>query len=471
MNKIILGIVCLCFLIISSFSVSANFACGSVESEGDYLPAWFDVIVSYQENPEYKTSCKVSPANNKYCCDPLQISQVNWGIGKYLEAEILDTRRGYFAESVALSISGEGYDIFPEMQLKRAVRIISPDSKILPNDDSEIFVNVSSNEPFTNLSYLLVYENSSVEGELCDNCTNQEFYLMNYGPGHYFLSVFARDGGGEVFNDSMDIYLVDYMSTDFRLDCDGCYREFVPLNTRVNLTFISEFSHEVSGEMVGYFPNDWVFIDGEGVIEDYSSSHKSISWEVSGNKAQKNIILLSPSFYPSSLKRSYLGIQIERNPIEFYNLRLYSLFRFPFFLMSEKFSSESNGANLFNYVFASESNPAVLILEGDFVSEVAVFPKMDVSNVRVSFNSIEKKRRDYHRFSVRSTIPGEDIMKVMIKFRVNKNYLDDYVGDLLFYENGEDLVGIKTEVIREDDKYFYYEGFSDQLGIFRITKN
>src|SRR3989338_9040803 len=125
----------LVFAILLIDFVSANFVCGKVKDVGEVSASWFDVSVYYPEFPNKKTSCKISPEEGKYCCDPEAIKGVTWKIGKSVNAEIFDFEKGYVAGLVSLIISGEGFDVFPEMQLDKAITVYSPNSSLILDID------------------------------------------------------------------------------------------------------------------------------------------------------------------------------------------------------------------------------------------------------------------------------------------------------------------------------------------------
>jgi len=169
----------LLFFIMVTPLVSANFVCGKVNSVGSVVvngsqeiisPSWFNVIVYYSEDPSESTSCKVSPADNKYCCDPQDIKGVSWQIGKEVSAEIFDSEKGYVSNKVSLIISGEGYDVFPEMFLEKAVQIHSPASGILLNK-TKIFFNISIASRFNKIEYLL--DNLTIIHPVCSGWTEE----------------------------------------------------------------------------------------------------------------------------------------------------------------------------------------------------------------------------------------------------------------------------------------------------------
>ena len=129
------------FVIINIHLSTANFVCGIVHDSDNYTSSWFDVDIRYTENIEYFTTCKVSPEEKKYCCDPLSIQQVSWNIGKEVTAQVFDLDSGLFSNPVTLQISGEGFDVFPDMFLQDAISLEGMADKILFNANN-ISVNI-----------------------------------------------------------------------------------------------------------------------------------------------------------------------------------------------------------------------------------------------------------------------------------------------------------------------------------------
>src|SRR6056297_2879182 len=129
-NKIVLKVLIFAsflFLLIIPLG-EAHMVCGKVNDSEDGMNAdWFDVTGYYANGKS--TSCKISPSENKYCCDFLRDKE--WKIGNVVDLEIFEKGFGYFAGPVSVKTTGEGYDIAPEMELKKAINVYSPYTKVV----------------------------------------------------------------------------------------------------------------------------------------------------------------------------------------------------------------------------------------------------------------------------------------------------------------------------------------------------
>ncbi len=473
-------------------TASANFVCGKVApSEDGVSPSWFDVIVYYTDFPDEVTTCKISPADNKYCCDPLQIKSVSWKIGRNISAEIFDLEKGYVAGPVSLIISGEGYDVFPEMQLEKALKIHSPDSGIYINESS-VLLNVSVASRFNEIRYSLKKiddsGNFSLDNELiCSNCTEGIATLENLDFGKYSLEVFAINTNSENISERKNFSLLEYVELEREINCDAlyskkkdlCEKGFVFSGQKVNITLILKMSHEASGVLEEYFPSDWIY-DGsqDGVVEDFSDSHRVIKWNVDGKEVKKSYSLTAPEtffakkYYFQSRFESFLS---EKEKIVVF--RFYRIFPFPKkFLDKEMFKLYE----VF-YESASREHPVVMNIAGNDSSivEIAIFPATPVKKVHAFFhrNSKVKLKKAEKPFAIVSSIPDSKIDKILIRYRVKKTggSEKDYLNSTLFHyeinsyvQKKGKWVALQTKKYSEDNIYIYYEAYSDKKGLFAI---
>ena len=78
----------------------APFTGGKVISEEEISPAWFEVKAFLASDENKFSTCKVSPSNDKYCCDLDIIKDekgYQWKPGDTFKTKITDAESGYFA--------------------------------------------------------------------------------------------------------------------------------------------------------------------------------------------------------------------------------------------------------------------------------------------------------------------------------------------------------------------------------------
>lgn len=469
----------LLFFLVSIQLVSANFACGIVkDSEENISAAWMDVNVYYSEAPDKITTCKVSPAEGKYCCDPQDIKGVSWAIGKEINAEILDIQKGYVAGPVSLIVTGEGYDLFPDMQIEKAIKIHSLSNGEIINT-SRIFVNVSVASIFNKISYSLYLNDSSELNssliEVCSNCSHAEFYLENLTFGTYYLTLTASGFKGNI---SSRIYFTKPYQISFgrKIECKGCTENYVPSGRRVKITIFVNSSEPLFGALTDYFPSDWKYIPSksneEEVFELFSESHNMIKWEINGTNIEKTYTLKSPKNF---ITRKYF-FQSEFGG---YKSKIYDviLFRFyKFFSFKKKFLEDRiKLENILRYSHVSEHEPIVIFFKDSYLSELAIFSNTSQDNVHAYIKKLKnfkpKLKNSERPFEIFSNIPEENIEKILLRFRVEKPEKDSMLENVSLFsynEDSETWKKLNSSFYKEDEKYSYYEAYVFSKGVFTI---
>ncbi|MFH1290478.1 MAG: hypothetical protein ABIH92_03655 [Nanoarchaeota archaeon] len=452
--------------------VRANFVCGEIRDEEDVLASWFDVSVYYTEAPEFYTSCKVSPEENKYCCDPNGIDDVNWEIGKEVGARVFE--RGYVAGPVSLVISGEGYDVFPEMQLKKVIKVHQPNSSVYLKAE-EIFVNVSVIEEYGNLRYVLkLYGNVVQEGEICTGCTHGEFYLEDLKFGQYELEVIAWNDEEEEVLESKIFSLLEYINFGRNIECERCRKNYVYSGSVVNMTVIMETSHRVSGVLTDHFPADWVYLETEsfesGSVSEMSSTHNSISWDIEGSSAKRTYKLKAPKvLFP---RRYFFQLDFDSYLGELDEVIVYRFFRF--FSFPKKYLRELPEMNYFSkYSMISPANALVMNLEDEDLDLVALFPTRTLEDVHafVHKKSPVRMRKTNKHFVIGSNVDDSDIGRILIRFKVEKPSTKKRIKSvgLFWYDVVEDSwQELESLQYAEDEEHFYYEANAEAKGAFAI---
>jgi len=166
--------------------VSAKFICGEVTPTDQLSPSWYEAKTSLTENQIHSSTCKVSPSNNRYCCDIDIIKDTTgyqWKISDIFEVEITDTTSGYFTLPKNLTLTGAGYDVAPKLTLEKAIQITSPNTTLtisptLPNLSIQFSQHCTEsgqiiNNTKTNISLQTLFGKNEVS--LYATCNSQEF--------------------------------------------------------------------------------------------------------------------------------------------------------------------------------------------------------------------------------------------------------------------------------------------------------
>jgi len=440
--------------------------CGLVNDAHDVQASWFNVDIYYTEDPSKVSSCQVSPSDNKYCCDAQEVEGVSWAIGKEINAEILSN--GYSAGPVSLSITGEGFDIFPELNLEKIIQFHSPNSSLIFNAN-QVFVNISLAPGFDSLRYKLEWNNQSLEADVCSSCQHAEFYLENIEFGQYTLTLFASNGEIEV-NETFTF------TNSFRIDfarviiCDDCTDNFVPSNKFVTMRVIIDSPFNISGTLTDTFPNSWKFRDSDGFVQGYSETHDIISWDVQGSHIEKEYIIKSPKL---TLTRDYIfqsSLEEHLGPQD--TVTVFSFYK-PFGLPTEKDDQTINQEDHSSYAEVTSDRPLVVYSTRAELLQYAIFP-----------NKIKKKAFSYTQdkieyfedgssipFKINSNLKNKEIKEVLLRFKVAKPTIapgkqESYLQ--ILGETGDSWTDLLTTKFNEDKQFSYYESYSPKKGIFRI---
>ncbi|MEM4625697.1 MAG: hypothetical protein QXJ28_02970, partial [Candidatus Pacearchaeota archaeon] len=370
-NFLYAALLVLIFLLISFNTVDANFVCGRVVSNDPiFSPSWLSVSIYYSENSSYRSICRVSPDGNKFCCDPKQIKEIPWSIGKEVNAEIFSEE--YIGGPVKTLISGEGYNLFPDLNVEKIITIHSPNNTIILNNN-DLFVNVSLASNFTFLKYILYGQSFFNEEQVCGNCSAVSFYINNLSFGNYTLVLIASNGKRFV-NNSLKFSICPKMDFYRRVDCIGCSENFVPSNRRVTIFIGLDAGVNVSGKFADIFPSDWKIINlnnSGGIVETFSESHNIIYWNVEGNNIWRNYTLVSPRV--TFTKRYIFHSQFEDFKSEESKIilfRFYRILSLPVSLINKRM--EKLGILSFNEI--SPDFPAVLFLKDVELEQISLFP-------------------------------------------------------------------------------------------------
>jgi PGF-pre-PGF domain-containing protein len=98
-------------------------------------------------------------------------------------------------------------------------------------------------------------------------------------------------------------------------------------------------------------------------------------------------------------------------------------------------------------------------------------------NARVALKKLEKPKEIsdsqgivYNSFEITTNLESENIKSASINFRVSKSWIDENgIATIKIYRYNEDWEELKTEKMKEDNKYFYYTAETSGLSMFVIT--
>ncbi len=278
------------FILTTTKVKAAHAVCGKVDNSINNVSVmWRSVIIYYHGDKGNNISCQIGE-NNKYCCDSEAIPEHAWKIGNIIFVEVLDFGDGYKAGPVNTIMTGSGYDIMPEMTLKKIINLHSPTHSIFT--ESPILLNITT-----------IYENTiwyNLDNEknttLCANCNHTE-KLLNPGYGQHEISVYVNDSQNNIYKESNSFAILSEIDFSRSHECGGCRKNKVPPLTDINMSIEVNLSHEINSfYFIDYYPKNWNLVNmREGAIENYSETHNKMYWLVSGKEISKSYIIQSPN--------------------------------------------------------------------------------------------------------------------------------------------------------------------------------
>ncbi len=455
MNKGCFFLVTLIALIFSISFINANFVCGFVNDSQNFSSSWSNILIYPAENNSAFSSCEVSP-ENKFCCDLDEIPSFNYSIGRQIVAEVFDEQGGFVGGPVILSLTGEGYDVFPDMYLQKAIIINSPSDNIFTNISS-IWINISLASGYNNLNYTLNSSSGFSQEHLCTNCTDP-YFLIPLDKGRNELNVIAYNDYRQMSYKKI-FYNLDYLNMSLNVFCDKCKVKnkgfYIPSNE--NITFSSSFeaSHNISGDFLFYFPSDWELLNISDT-SDFSGTHSVITEHVEDQKDfSVNYTLQSPKTF---IKKEYSFSQ------EFGNENLTStaiLFKWGIIPFKKLKQFDKHYFYFSKIQMGSEIHPIILQSKADYIQLAAIYPKINIENTRSSIKFTEKKhgKNKGEYFTILTSISQKYIKNIFLVFKVEKGrqiqvYDDKTRLNLNFYKN--------------DSSYTYYSAYINKKGPFRV---
>lgn len=454
MNKWSLFFVIFFILLFSLSFVSSNFVCGFVNDSQNFSSSWANVIIYPDENHSSIINCEVN-SENKFCCDTEEIPSFTYTVGKKIFAEIFDQKAGFVAGPVSLYLTGEGYDLFTQMNLQKAIIINSPGERIFINQSS-VLLNISLAENYNGLRYSLNSSQGFSQENVCNNCTSI-ILPVNLSKGKNEITLTAY--GNREISEKITIYNLDYINFELEVFCDKCKIKpgyfYVP--SQENITFSSSFnaSHNLSGEFLFYFPFDWILFNSSN-LGDFSTTHNILSENITDKmKFTINYTFESPK---TLIKREYYFYQ----KLENYELiSKVIVFRF-------KFIPFRNVKPFINYYFntplnqrGSTDHPIILDSTEDSLETVAIFPKKEILNSYSSlkFEAEKNRKNKEYVFTILTSILPRDIDKIFLLFKIQK-------GKSIQVFSGTNTIHLT--LYQQDQNFTYYSAYVHKKGPFKV---
>jgi len=480
--------------------IDAHFVCGKVNDSDDGMSAsWFNVNGFYENGN--KTSCEVSPDENKYCCDFVSEGDYSWTVGDVVSLEIFDKDFGYFAGPVSVKTTGEGYDVAPEMKLKKTIKLHSPENRIVFEENRSFLFNASFSYPYNNFSVYL--NNESVLNET-ENKTSKH---MNCSIGKNVLEINAshiRDKEKE-FYEKREFYFLGFDDYNFsrEISCKGCSNNRVRGGQTVNVSLDLKLNVNISGgELREYVPIDWNNIsiknssENSGKIRRYNENYSVIVWNVSGKNITKEYSVKSPGRDFRPRKYSFVSVFgnriVDKSEI---SVRGY----FPSFLKNRKrknsekkrnsgihedhedfvpSSSPDDEKQTKSFNKLSKSNPAVIENKSRRKNyKIAVFPKNNSKRVSLgifNYPPREKIKGGIYYYTLGGDISEKDIKKIFLDIEINKSELKDKDSGRLdlymFRNNSWEKSDLNYSLERDNIRYRGYEKPAKSFAIVEDTR-
>ncbi|MGY4884302.1 MAG: hypothetical protein ACP5NZ_01860 [Nanobdellota archaeon] len=452
MNKLFFIFAFFVIVLYSLPLITPNFACGLVKDSENISSSWREVIIYPEKNTSSFITCQINP-ENKFCCDLEEIKGLS--VGERVFAEVFDKESGFVSNRRDLIITEEGYDLFPEMIIQKAISISSPSERIFINKSS-VLINIFLAENYNNLNYSLNSSKGYFEEHFCEKCTNILLPIsLAKGKNEIIITAY----GDREISEKIIFYNLDYLNFSRKVICNKCELRdtyfYVP--SEQNITFLSSFnsSHNISGDFLFYFPSEWSLLSSSGK-QDFSPTHNILKSKIEDKRDFSiNYSLTSPKVF---IKTDYLFYQKIENQELITKLRVFKSKLIPF-----------HKKNIFSTGYfiktsqekASPTEPVVLNPNGGFIQLLAIFPNKEViesySNIKFDVKDSGKSIESY--FTILTSIPDQDIEKIWVIFKVEKEkeiqvYLMDKEISLEFY--------------REDANYAYYSAWLYEKGPFKI---
>ena len=458
MNKLFLFFLGISIFFFNLSFINANFACGFVSDSQEYSSAWETVLIYPENNNSNFITCKVN-SENKFCCDLEEIKGKKLSVGDIIVAEISDNTTGLVAGPVILTITGEGYDLFPNMTLRKAITINSPFEKIFINKSS-IFINVSLTENYTSLKYIINSSGNVFEEQVCVDCNNTEFLIPLLDKGKNEITLIAFGDNGKEIHEKIMLYNLDYFNFGINFSCDKCYLKnkvfYVPSNRSINVTSYLNASHNLSGEFLLYFPSEWSSFDFLNA-QDFSSTHEILKENISEEKEYSvQYTFKTPEIF---IKKEYSFYQKFENQEKISKVIVFKSKLIPFHI-PKRF--ERNHFYYLPMQKCSINEPVILNSDEEYLNLVAIFPRRSIEQSYSNLNFDVQKRffKKQDSFTIFTSIQKKDIDYIFLSFKVEEGK------SINVYSNKNK---INLELYKKESNYEYYSARVSEKGPFVVN--
>jgi hypothetical protein len=352
-------------------------------------------------------------------------------------------------------LTDSGYDVFPEMKLKKAVVVIFPDENIFINKSS-VSINLSLAEGYNNLKYILNSSEGYLEQEVCKDCNNFEFLVPLFKGKNELVLI---SNGSREISEKIILYNLDYFNFNVNISCDKCKLKkkffYVPSGEEIRVHSYFNSSHNISGDFLIYFPSQWVLLDSLK-SEDFSITHKGFREQIVNKKEfSVDYVVKSPRTF---IKQDYTFYQKLNEYEALTKIRVFKFKLIPFHKnnpIDKEYSKEVLSQR------ASPDEPIVLNSKEDYLQLVAIFPKQEVleSYSDIGFERGKVGKKETHLFTILTTLSNSEIDRIFLIFNVEKGK------NIQVYNNNNE---IPLEFYEEDTSYTYYSASVHEKGPFTV---
>jgi PGF-pre-PGF domain-containing protein len=124
------------------------------------------------------------------------------------------------------------------------------------------------------------------------------------------------------------------------------------------------------------------------------------------------------------------------------------------------------GMNIFNFEWLGQD---ILEVRTD-LERLAIKARVALKKLEKPVEITDPQGIVYGYFEILTNLESENIKSASINFRVSKSWIDENgIATIKIYRYNEDWEELKTEKMKEDNKYFYYTAETSGLSMFVIT--
>ncbi len=430
-TKLILILLLIIFIV---SPVSAKFICGGVVSLDNTTPAWYEVKTFLMTNPSYSSTCKVSPSNNRYCCDLDIIKDktgYQWKTFDIFSVKITDKTSGYFASPKLIVLSGNGYDVAPVLTLQKAIKITQPNTTL----------TISENQIPIQLS-------------IPNNCTNTitSQQNMTQGKNNITITTICND---EKFETSKIFYLLH------DIEFKKIYPKKIRNKKSTTIKLQATLSNKIENiPLKEYVPSSWSITDisNNGNIEESTPQYNVITWQVTGNNFSFSYKAKAPKVGLFKPKQFTFKTILDKYNLEENQIKVYKFFPLPI-----KPSPYIGGWGYNPKIFSKVSEQFPLFFKNRGLT-VALYSSKSIE--QSSFDLLDffydgkfdrryKYLKSYH---IQTTLNSTEKGKMIIEYKTNKTFLkeNNYKKIALFEKHKDKFIKITGAVIDSKDDIIQY---------------